>query len=315
MAKHRDLNVDDPIVAEHDAMDEAEATSPHDVDEAQVSDSELLGIEVGTDTGAATPAELAAVHTDTETVRAVEAGEGSDSGTLEPPDRKTVGPPDEKTELKTRPTTLAQPNVKPAARSARYQAAAAKVDRNRAYASAVAFALIKETAAGKTDQAVEVHIRLKAARGKKGESERFRTVVSLPHGTGKETTVGVLDDALIEQIAQAGDTEFDILLATPVLMPRVAKIAKILGPKGKMPNPKTGTVTDDPEAAKAAIASGRLELRADAGGNLHQIIGRVSWPAEQLVENFQALRAVLPAYRLQAIIVCATFGPGIRIEL
>lgn len=306
---HRDSNIDDQIKAEHDAMDEAEAVSPHAVDEAEIADSELLGFEAGSDTGQTTPAELAAIHTDTESVH---EAEGIDEAISDQP----IANP-EKMIAKTKPThkPVVRAKASVAPRSQRYLAVSRKFDRNRNYPPADALALVKETGAGRFDTAVELHIRLLLPKSKKAAAERYRSVVILPHGTGKEPKIGILDDALIEKIAKAGDTEFDTLLATPAMMPKVAKIAKILGPKGKMPNPKTGTVSDDLESAKKAIASGRVELRADAQGIIHQMIGRVSWPIEKLTENYQALLSTLPVHRLQRVSVCATFGPGILIAL
>lgn len=295
---HKDTNIDDQLVAEHDAMEESEATSAHNVDEADTEDAELLAMEAGSGTAIVEPAEMAAIHTDTESAHEA-SGDTVPAASIE---KKTA-------------KVKAATDKSKAARSQRYQELATKVDRNRNYNPEQAFNLVRETAVGKFDQVIELHFCLKAPKGKKGESDRYRAIVSLPHGSGKQLNIGVLDEAMIDAIAKKGDTEFDILLASPSLMPKVAKIAKILGPKNKMPNPKTGTVTDDPEAAKAAIGSGRIEIRADAAHNLHQAIGRASWSAEKLLENYRALRAVLPQHRLLRAYVCATFGPGISIDL
>lgn len=302
---HKDTNTDDQLVAEHDAMDEAEVASPHQPDEADTEDAEVLGMEAATDTSAATPAELAAVHTDTDA-----ASEASGDTVAAEPADVVVDKVKATKKAPKSPTVTHQ-----AARSRRYQDLATKFDRARTYEPEQAIELAKETAVGKFDQVIELHIRLTPPKGKKGDVERYRTIVTLPHGTGKEPKIGVLDEAMIDAIAKKGDTEFDILLASPDLMPKVAKIAKILGPKNKMPNPKTGTVTDNPEAAKAAIVSGRIEVRADADHNLHQAIGRASWSVEKLLENYRALKASLPQHRLQRAVVCATFGPGIAVDL
>jgi len=299
---HKDTNTDDQLIAEHGAMDEAEAVSPHQVDEADTEEAELLAVEVGTDTNAVKPAELAAIHTDTDAASEA-SGEGAVDGNDAVVGKKEKSPK----------KTVAAPQQ--AVRSRRYQDLATKFDRTRTYEPEQALELAKETAIGKFDQVIELHIRLTPPKGKKGDVERYRTIVTLPHGTGKEPKIGVLDEAMIEAIAKKGDTEFDILLASPDLMPKVAKIAKILGPKNKMPNPKTGTVTDNPDAAKAAIVSGRIELRADADHNLHQAIGRASWSVEKLLENYRALKATLPQHRLQRAVICATFGPGIAVDL
>lgn len=311
---HTDRNVDDALTAEHDAMDEAEAVNPHQVDEADTEESELLQIERGADADQAMPAEAAAVHTDTEAAAEASGDVASDSDEINSP-----MPP---VEAGRRPARVSKTTAKgstPAKvqktrHSQRYQEKIGRVDARRAYSAREALELAKETSLTRFDGAMEVHLRLSRKKGK-DSGERFRTIVTLPHGSGKEPRIGVLDDELIAKIKQKGDTDFDILLAPPSLMPKVAQIAKILGPKGKMPNPKTGTVTDDSEAATRAILSGRVELRADAGHNLHQIIGRVSWPAEKLLENYQALLAVMPGARLQRVTVAATMGPGVWVDL
>lgn len=306
---HKDVNNEDQLTAERDAMAEAEGASQVSIDDADTEDSTLLGVEAGADADQAVPAELAAVHTDTDS-----AAQASGMGI--PNDEQPAEDTESKPMTKKPATGAKKSAVKPvSARSKRYLEAAAKYDPARVYAPVEALRIVKEMATGKTDQAIEVHIRLLAPKGKKNEGERYRTIATLPHGTGKEPKIGVLDEALIEKIAKAGDTEFDILLATPAMMPKVAKVAKILGPKNKMPNPKTGTVAENIDDAKKMILSGRTEIRADAHHNLHQAIGRASWTPEKLLENFQALRSVLPAHRLQRVVICATFGPGVAVDL
>ena len=302
---------DNPLVAEHEAMDEAEWINSHTVDEANPHETEALSFERGADADAVESAESAAIHTDTES--ALEA-----SGDLESEEiTKTAAPVAEKSSKKGADAKVVKSKVVKKAvkqRSQRYLASAKLVDVRRNYPLKDALELLKVTHTTKFDGAVEVHIRLVAKRGK-DSGERFRVIVTLPHGTGKEPKIGVLDEQMIADIKQKGNTDFDILLASPALMPKVAQIAKILGPKGKMPNPKTGTVTDDPEAAKRAIISGRVEVRADEHHNLHQMIGRVSWPFEKLAVNYQALLAALPLPRLQRVTLAATMGPGIGVDL
>ncbi|MBI4175339.1 50S ribosomal protein L1 [Candidatus Berkelbacteria bacterium] len=326
MAKHKDSNIDNPLTAEHDAMDEAEAVNPHQLDEADTEDATLLSIEKGAEANDVLPAEVAAIHTDTE---AAHEASGMLEEVISNKSKVTSKVTSQKVPARNATHNVAggKPNsdtadkksvrapVKPKLRSGRYQEHVAKVDARRAYPLTEAVDLAKQTAYGKFDASLDIHVRLSPPRGKKDAGERFRTVVVLPHGTGKEPKIGVLDEALIEQIKQRGDTDFDILLASPALMPKVAQIAKILGPKGKMPNPKIGTVTDQSDEAKRAILSGRIEMRADAQHILHQAIGRVSWPTEKLVQNLEALFASLPRHRLQTGTLAATMGPGIRINL
>lgn len=272
-------------------------------------------MEQGTDTDEVTPAEVAAIHTDTETA-SIASGDGveddSNDDSAELSALTVVKKPKGKEKVEKKATkTLAK--ARPHRRSANYLVAAKQVDSSRVYEAKEALRLAQETSYSKFDGAVEIHCRLRLKRGKADAGDRFRMMIALPHGTGRESKIGVLDEALIELIKQKGDTEFDILLASPSLMPKVAQIAKILGPKGKMPNPKTGTVTDDPELARQAILSGRIELKADGQGNLHQTIGRVSWSPTKLLENYQTLVAGLPSHRLQQIVVSATMGPGILV--
>jgi large subunit ribosomal protein L1 len=315
MMVHKDSNIDNPLVAEHDAMDEAEAVTTHTVDEANPHETDSLAFERGADADQVESAEASAMHTDT--VAAMEA-----SGDLaEETSEDDIGTPavalaaqSEMKIAKKSAAPAAKAAVKKQARSTRYLRVTAGLDFRHRYAPKEAIELVQKTSLSKFDGAVEVHARFLPKKGK-DSGERFRMVVMLPHGTGKEPKIGVLDEALIQKIKEKGDTEFDILLASPSLMPKVAQVAKVLGPKGKMPNPKTGTVTDDPEATKKAILSGRVEVRADADWNLHQTIGRVSWPLEKLLENYQTLLAVLPLPRLQRVTLAATMGPGIEVDL
>lgn len=300
---HRDRNDSNPLEAERAAQEEAEVATAADAGSTTWQDDAVILAEEATDTDPAVPAELAAIHTDTEAALVASGDVESTPVTDEPVKAK----PPKKAAISS--ATRAKK------RSIRYQEQASKVDINRRYPVKQALELAKETSYAKFDGAMEVHIALKQKKGKKADGERFRLLVTLPHGTGREARVGVLDEALIEDIKKKGDTEFDILLATPAMMPKVAQIAKILGPKGKMPNPKTGTVIDDPETAKRAISSGRVELRADAQSIVHQSIGRVSWDLEKHVENYTALLASMPAHRLQAISVSATMGPAVRVEI
>ncbi len=312
---HQDLNTLDPLAAEHAAMDEAETTDHHHPDDADNDAGEALLIEKGTKTEEVLPAELAAVHTDTESAQEA-SGETNPSDDDVAQDQKVPEKIAKATKTPAQQTGAKARSVKTKKRqrSVRYLEAAKKVDPKRQYEAKDALRLTQETSYTKFDGALEVHCRLKFKKGKSDGSDRFRMMVALPHGTGRELKVGMLDEALIETIKQTGDTNFDILVARPALMPKVAQIAKILGPKGKMPNPKTGTVTDDPEGALRAIASGRVELKADSQGNLHQTIGRISWSLDKLIENFSALLAGLPIHRLQRITVSATMGPGINVQ-
>lgn len=195
-------------------------------------------------------------------------------------------------------------------RSKRYQQAAALIDKNKKYNILEAIDLVKKTTLSKFDGKTEVHLRILS---KTGKPENLRGLIQYPHPTGKKLNIIILDEKEITEILKTGKSDFDIALAKPSLMAEVAKIAKILGPKGKMPNPKSGTVTDDPEKTKKELEGGKIEYKTDASGNIHQIIGKVSAEPKILEENFKALIEVLPAEKIRSLTICSTMGPGIKV--
>ena len=223
-------------------------------------------------------------------------------------------------------------------RSKAYRAAAEKIQPGLLYTPAEAVHLAKATTVTKFDSTVDVVLRLGVDPRK--ADQMVRGTVSLPHGTGKTARVLVfaqgeraqqaLDagadevggDELIEKVA-AGYTGFDAAVATPDLMGRVGRLGRILGPRGLMPNPKTGTVTMDVAKAVTDIKGGRIEFRVDRAANLNFIIGKSSFTEEQLVENFQAaldeILRLKPAtskgrYILKAT-MATTMGPGIPVDV
>lgn len=200
--------------------------------------------------------------------------------------------------------------------SGRYAKIAEKIEVDKRYPLSDAIALAKATSTTKFDGSIELHLHLTAKRGKKGvEDEYARGVLALPQGLGKKIAVAILDEAAIEKIAATQKMDFDVAIATPALMPKLGKVAKILGPKGKMPNPKIGTVTTDPEKVKAEIEAGRVEYRQDKNHNVHQMIGKASWDVAKLTENAQAVLKVFPTNRLASATVASTMGPGVKIAL
>lgn len=223
-------------------------------------------------------------------------------------------------------------------RSKAYRAAAEKIQSGILYTPAEAVHLAKETAITKFDSTVDVVLRLGVDPRK--ADQMVRGTVSLPHGTGKTARVIVFaqgeraeqalaagadevgGDELIEKVAK-GYTDFDAAVATPDLMGKVGRLGRVLGPRGLMPNPKTGTVTMDVAKAVTDIKGGRIEFRVDRAANLNFVIGKVSFTEEQLVENFKAaLEEVLrlkPAtskgrYLLKAT-MATTMGPGIPMDV
>lgn len=223
-------------------------------------------------------------------------------------------------------------------RSKSYRAAAEKIDRDLAYAPLEAIRLAKDGAKKTYDETVEVAFRLGIDPRK--ADQMVRGTVNLPHGTGKTARVLVFangdkadaareagadfvgSDDMLEKV-QGGWMDFDAVVATPDLMGKVGRLGRVLGPRGLMPNPRTGTVTMDVAKAVSDIKGGRIEFRVDRASNLHFIIGKASFTEEQLTENFQAaLEEVLrlkPStskgrYILKATMT-TTMGPGIPMDV
>jgi large subunit ribosomal protein L1 len=222
-------------------------------------------------------------------------------------------------------------------RSKAYRQAAERIDSGRVYSPLEAVALAKETSVTKMDATVEVAMRLGVDPRK--ADQMVRGTVNLPHGTGKTARVIVFatgdkaaeaeaagadavgSDDLIERI-QGGWLDFDAAIATPDQMAKVGRIARILGPRGLMPNPKTGTVTPDVTKAVSDIKGGKINFRVDKQANLHLVIGKESFAIEKLVENYAAaldevLRAKPSAAKgryLRKITVSTTMGPGIAVD-
>jgi large subunit ribosomal protein L1 len=197
------------------------------------------------------------------------------------------------------------------AHGAKHRETVAMVDKNKVYTPEEAFELLKKTSYTKFDGSVDVHVRISPS--KKNE-DVIRGTVVLPHGTGRERRVVIITDEMIEKI-EKGWLDFDVAVATPDMMPKLAKLAKILGPKGLMPNPKAGTVTPDAEKAAQELKGGRVEYKTDTLSNIHQSIGKVSWAGTKLTENLQAFIAVLPKNRIKSITVAPTMGAGVKVSV
>lgn len=224
-----------------------------------------------------------------------------------------------------------------AQQSKKYKAAIDKVDREKAYAPNEAIDLVKQIAPAKFDETVEVAVRLGV--DPKQADQQVRGAVVLPHGTGKTQRVLVFakgekakeaeaagadivgDEDLIHKVSQ-GWLDFDVVIATPDMMGQVGQLGRILGPKGLMPNPKTGTVTFEVEKAVGDVKAGKIEYRVDKAGNIHAPIGKVSFDTDQLVENLETLMGTLikakPAAAkgqyVRKVTVSSTMGPGVRVN-
>jgi large subunit ribosomal protein L1 len=218
-----------------------------------------------------------------------------------------------------------------------YRQARASIDRERHYAPVEAIRALKEMPGAKFDETVEVHFRL--GLNVRHADEQLRGTLMLPHGTGKDVRIAVFaegekakeaTDAGADVVGAAdlaarvegGFTDFDVAIATPDQMGNVGKLGRILGPRGLMPNPKTGTVTFDVGKAVRDSKAGKLEYRTDRGANVHVAIGKKSFDERQLVENYAALvdeivRAKPAAAKgryIRQITLTSTMGPGVHVD-
>jgi large subunit ribosomal protein L1 len=219
----------------------------------------------------------------------------------------------------------------------RYRALYEQVDRQRAYEPSEAIALVRSMQSAKFGETVEAHIR--TGLNVRHADEQLRGTISLPHGVGKEQTVAVFargdkareaqeagadvvgDEDLAKRIEE-GFTDFDVAIATPDMMPVVGRLGRILGPQGKMPNPKVGTVTDDVAKAVSESKAGRMEYRTDRSAIVHLPIGKTNFDERALLENYAALidevvRAKPAAAKgryLHTITLSTTMGPGVRVD-
>lgn len=219
----------------------------------------------------------------------------------------------------------------------KYNAVVEKIDRSKLYTAQEAVALVKETNVAKFDASVEVSFNLNV--DPRHADQQIRGAIVLPNGTGRSQKVLVVTQGAKEQEAQAagadyvgnkeilekikgGWFDFDVIVATPDMMGELGKLGKILGPKGLMPNPKTGTVTMDVTKAVEEIKKGKVEYRVDKEGNINAMIGKVSFDNEQLLQNFRAIYDVIAKARpvavkgqyMKSVTLSSTMGPGIRLN-
>ena len=222
-------------------------------------------------------------------------------------------------------------------RSKTYRGVLEKIETDKAYPIKDAVKLIKENKIAKFDESVEVHIKLDIDK-KRGE-EQTRGSVVLPHGSGKTKKIAVITSTKAAEAKKAGadviggeemiakikggEINFDILVATPEMMPKLAQVAKVLGPKGLMPSPKTETVTQDIEKIVGQLKKGKASFKNDDSGNIHQVIGKVSFDENNLEENLnifiEAIRKAKPeavkGKFIRSASICSTMGPGIKIAI
>lgn len=221
----------------------------------------------------------------------------------------------------------------------KYVEVSEQVEKNKLYSKEEAIKLVKSTSVTKFDSSVELALRLNLDTKK--ADQQLRGAFVLPNGTGKTKKVLVIakgdqakaavtagadyvgDVDMLEKIEKENWFDFDTMIATPDMMPALGKLGKVLGPKGLMPNPKTGTVTTDTKKAVEEVKKGRIEYRTDSFGNVHTIIGKVSFDEAKLLENLNAFvsliiktkPAVVKGTYIKGITVSSTMGPGIKINI
>ena len=224
-------------------------------------------------------------------------------------------------------------------RGKRYNEAVSKIEKGKVYTKEEACKLVRETSNNKFDGTIEIAMHLNVDTKK--ADQQLRGAINLPNGTGKDKKVLVIakgDQAKAAQAAGAdfvGDVDmlekiekenwfgFDTLIATPDMMPLLGKLGRVLGPKGLMPNPKTGTVTTDVARAVSDVKAGKVEYRTDTFGNIHSIIGKASFSEEKLVENLNSFVATILKLKpstvkgdfVKNISISSTMGPGIKVSL
>lgn len=223
-------------------------------------------------------------------------------------------------------------------RSKKYQAAYAKIDKNKVYSLDEATKLVIDTNPSKFDASVEVHARLGV--DPRQADQNIRATVSLPHGTGKKITVAVFapkaehdkatkagadivaDEEFLQQLDK-GVLNFDILITTPAYMPKLGKYARTLGPRGLMPNPKSGTISADVAKATTEAKAGKVEYRVDKQAIVHLSVGKASFGADKITENIKAFFDSLQAHKpstlkgayIQSIFIATSQGPSIKVDL
>lgn len=199
-------------------------------------------------------------------------------------------------------------------KSKKYLESAKLVEKNRVYSIKEAAELVKKTSFTKFDGTVEIHVNLNASVLGAAKTD-FRGSVNLPHGTGKEIRIAIADDDVLKDL-EAGKINFDVLIAHPSMMSKLAKFARTLGPKGLMPNPKNGTISPDPDKRAKELAGGQVNFKTEPENPIiHMAIGKVSFDASQIKENVEALFLAIGKNKILRATLTSTMGPGIKVSV
>lgn len=299
-SKKEEIIQDDLKQEELDSQEESEIDGPKTEDESfddQMTD--IDAVEEETETVEEVAPEVEAINTDNDTATSanskVEKEESVDTN------KKSVKKASKATKKK----------LKKKVRSKAYLKSVEEVDKNKKHTIEEAIDLIKKGSYSKFDGTISLTIKLEKA--KKNE-DAIRGAIKLPNGTGKKQKVVVATDELIEKIKK-GEMDFDILVAQPAMMGKLGQVAKVLGPKGKMPNPKDHTVVENPQDVIEDLSEKIVRYRVDAGRNIHIPVGKVSWDAAKLSENIALVLRTLAKHKKESITLSPTMGPGVKIVL
>lgn len=224
-------------------------------------------------------------------------------------DLEMEGKPEESKEPKSKEKKSHEQKPKATTRKVRsknYLANTNLVDKTKLYPLSEALKILSEFKKSRFDETVELHINTASS---------LSTTATLPHGTGKKTRIAVANDELINQI-EKGKIDFDMLVASPAIMPKLAKVAKILGPRGLMPNPKNGTITEKPEAVIKKYESGQINIKTEAKAPvIHLTVGKVSFGEKKLTDNIESVIGAIKKENIKKVVLKSTMSPGIKIRV
>lgn len=240
--------------------------------------------------------------------KAREEAEESQSEDSDNASAQTTEAPSEQTATEKKPKAKKKKEkfIKKKERSEAYKAKVMEIEKNKTYSLTDGLELLRKVKIAKFDETVELHINTTEA-GISG-------TVKLPHGTGKEIRVAVADDAVLAEV-EKGKINFDILIATPDMMPKLARVARVLGPRGLMPNPKNGTISADPAEAAKKFQGGQISFKTESKLPLiHLSVGKTSFEDKQLEENIKTIFTTIKRNRIKKVTLKSTMSPGIRIQ-